>query len=208
MNKQIFATLAGVLFLTLLAAGCFLLIRALWHAFANLNPQLGAALVTGFFTVTVSITAVALGRYFEKVKEVDAAYRDKRLKVYEEFVDQFFALGAAEKSTEEVDKDFTKFLRDFNKRIVLWAGSRTVRSYVSLIKKMAVNPTAAPSIFAMEGFFRSMRGDLGLDNRSLEKGDLLALILRLDELDRFIAASKTNPNVTLQEISKKLPSDK
>jgi hypothetical protein len=160
MIKQIFATLAALLCLGALAVSCFLFIRALWSAFAN-SPQLGAALVTGSFTIIVSFGAVTLGRYFEKVKEVGAAYRDKRLKVYEEFVDRFVAIGATEKPPGEVDKDLVPFLRDFNKRIMLWAGSKTVRSYVSLMKKMSKAPTAAPSIFAMEGLFRSMRADLG-----------------------------------------------
>ncbi len=201
--KHLFVSIAGILILAALAIGCFLLLRVLWNAFAALNPQLGAALVAGFFTITVSISAVVLGRYLEKVKEVEAAYRDRRLKVYEEFVDRFYALTSSEKSVEEHQKDFTNFLCDFNKKILLWVGSRTVRNYAEMMKKISINPTAASSVFSMEDFYKAMRKDLGLENQSLRRGDLLALILRSNDLQQLLNLSRTNPDITLQDLSKK-----
>lgn len=201
--KQLFFATLGFVLLIALSAGLYLLVKAMWNAFAALNPQMGAALVTGFFTVTVSITAVAFGRYLEKAKEVEVAYRDKRLKVYEDFVDRFFALTAESGSEEQKQKEFTRFLRDFNKKMILWGGSRTVHTYVAMMHRMADDATAAKSVFSMEEFYQAAREDLGLENRKLVKGDLLALILRSDDVRRFLAASKTNPNVRLQDISPK-----
>jgi hypothetical protein len=65
-----------------------------------------------------------------------------------------------------------------------------------------VNATAAPSVFSMEDFFKAMRRDLGLDNRNLKRGDLLALIFRLKDLQQFLRASQANPNVSLQDLPK------
>lgn len=201
--KQLFFALLGFLLLAAIGAGLYLLVKALWTAFAALNPQMGAALVTGFFTITVSISAVALGRYLEKAKEVEVAYRDKRLKVYEDFVDRFFALTTESASEDTKQKEFTKFLRDFNKKMILWGGSRTVHTYVAMMHRITDDATAAKSVFSMETFYQAMRKDLGLENRALEKGDLLALLLRSDDFRRLLAASKTNPNVRLQDLSKK-----
>jgi hypothetical protein len=201
--KQLFFALLGFLLLAAIGVGLYLLVKAMWNAFAALNPQMGAALVTGFFTITVSISAVALGRYLEKAKEVEVAYRDKRLKVYEDFVDRFFALTAESVSEDQKQKEFTQFLRDFNKKMILWGGSRTVHTYVAMMHRMADDATAAKSVFSMETFYQAMRRDLGLDNRAIEKGDLLALLIRSEDLRRFLAASKTNPNVRFQDVSKK-----
>lgn len=186
--------------LVTLGIGLFLVLKLMWSAFSALDPQMGAALVTGFFTITVSITAVALGRYLEKVKEAEAAYREKRLKVYEDFVDRFYALTKDSPDADKRQAEFIAFLRDFNKKILLWAGSKAVHCYVDMMRRLAQDATAAPSVFSLEDFFKAMRNDLGLDNTQITRGDLLALVLRPDDISRFIAASKADPNVRLGDL--------
>lgn len=96
-----------------------------------------------------------------------------------------------------------KFLREFNRRIILWAGPETVRAYVDMMSRLSQNPTAAPTVFSMETFYKAMRKDLGLSNTGILRGDFLALILKADEARDFVAASSRDPNVTLQDISAK-----
>lgn len=199
MKQRLFQLFLAVFTLALLA-GAVLSLRYLWQSFAVLNPELGAALVTGFFTVTVSIVAVVLGRYFEKAKEITEVYREKRQKVYEEFIDQFLKLSAEETARPGKPDQMVKFLREFNRKIILWAGPHTVRAYVDMMLRLNENATAAPSVFSMETFYKAMRNDLGLSNTGIQRGDLLALVLRLGDLRAFLAASARNPNVTLKEV--------
>jgi len=204
--RQVFLFLLGLLLLLAVGIGLYLLLKTMWGAFSALNPQTGAALITGFFTITVSISAVALGRYLEKAKEVEVAYREKRLKVYEDFVDRFYTLVQSDESDEltpeEKQEGFTAFLRDFNRKILLWAGSETVHTYVVMMHRLADDATSASAVFSMEEFYKAMRSDLGLENNKLIKGDLLALWLRSHDCRKFLAACKTNPNIRLGELFK------
>ncbi len=199
--RQRLLQLFFLIFTLALLVGAVLALRYLWQSFAALNPELGAALVTGFFTVTVSIVAVVLGRYFEKAKEVGEVYREKRQKVYEEFIEQFLRLSTEETTKTGKSDQMVKFLREFNRKIILWAGPHTVRAYVDMMLRLNENPTAAPSVFSMETFYKAMRRDLGLSNAGIQRGDLLALVLRLSDLRDFLAASTRNPNITLSELA-------
>jgi hypothetical protein len=56
------------------------------------------------------------------------------------------------------------------------------------------------TIVLMEEFFQSLRADLGVSNRGVQQGDFAHLMLKHGEL--FVAAAKTNPNMTLTELAK------
>lgn len=43
-------------------------------------------------TVFVSTLTVVVGRYFERKREFDALYRDKKVEIYDEFLQKSFAL--------------------------------------------------------------------------------------------------------------------
>jgi hypothetical protein len=54
-------------------------------------PQgLGTALVAGFCAIVVSTLTVVLGRYYERTRELSALHRDKKIVVYDEFLEGFF----------------------------------------------------------------------------------------------------------------------
>lgn len=200
MKKRLLQ-IAGLVVLGVIAVGLYYGVRSLWIVFSTLNPELGAALVTGFFTVTVSIGAVVLGRYFEKAKEVTEVYREKRQKVYEEFIEQFQKITIEENSKPGKPDRMVTFLREFNRKIILWAGPDTVRAYVDMMSRLTKNSGAASTVFSMETFYKAMRKDLGLSNTGILRGDFLSLTLRFNEAEEFVAASRENPHITLQELA-------
>lgn len=53
----------------------------------------------------------------------------------------------------------------------------------------------------MEEFLRTLRRDIGLSNRGLERGLFIRMILRNPDL--FLTMAAANPKVTLQELSER-----
>jgi len=202
MYSRIKKAASALLGLAVVGCGSWIIYKitlTAWHAFTELNPQVAAALVTGFFTVTVSVSAVVVGRYLEKTKEINAAYRDKRVKVYEEYISNLLNLM---RQGGKQDADIASFLREFNKNVLLWAGPRALKAYTVFFVKISQDATSAETVFAMEDFFKAVRRDLGLGNNGLQKGDFLALILRIDDLLVFLSEYKRNPLVRLGDVDR------
>jgi len=109
--SQLFWTCLGLALLVGLTYGAIRLSFFLFSTLNSLNPLVAAALVAGVITITGSVFAVVLGRYLEKRKEVEAAFRERRLKTYEGFISTLMDLTSA-KSTE---KDLIPFLRQIAK---------------------------------------------------------------------------------------------
>jgi hypothetical protein len=124
---------------------------------------------------------------------VQAAFRERRLKTYEGFISTFMELT----SGKEQAKDLVLFLRQMNKEMILWAGPKLLKAYIAFFKQSVVNPTAGKSFFVLEDFYKAIREDLGHSNTGLDRGDILSLIIKLDELDPLLRNMKENPNYAL-----------
>ena len=82
----------GLAILLALAGGAGWLIYAFFRYLSAVPKELAAALVAAGATVLVATFTVMLGRYFERKKELDALYRDKKIEIYDEFLKEFFNL--------------------------------------------------------------------------------------------------------------------
>jgi len=128
---------------------------------ATLNLTVATAFVTGAVTIVASVSAVVVGRYFEKRKEVEQAFRERRLQAYERFVSR--------------------------------AGPRLLKAYTTFLQS-AKDAYAGKSFFMLEDFYRAMREDLGHSNRGIQRGDILTLILKGDELEKLLAGMQKDPH--------------
>src|SRR5205823_3670785 len=141
------------------------LVSFLITALATLNTSVAASLVTGSVTIVGSVLAVTLGRYLEKRKEVEAAFRERRLKTYEGFISTFMDLT----SGKEQDQDLVSFLRQMNKEMILWAGPKLLKAYIVFFRQTVLDPKAGKSFFILEDFYQAMREDLGHSNTGLSR---------------------------------------
>src|SRR5258706_16168497 len=59
--------------------------------YINSDPkETAAALIIGMATVLGATLTVTLGRYFERKRELNALYRDKKTEIYDEFLKKLF----------------------------------------------------------------------------------------------------------------------
>lgn len=171
-------------------------IRAVWVELVAVNPQLAVAVVAAATTLIASTATVMLGRYYERKKEVEAHFRAEKIKIYDEFLDELFKVFH---SAGDSSDDMVKFLREWQRKLVLWGGSNVLGAYFKWMNRLKSVPDAQ-TVFLMDEFFRALRADIGQNSNGLARGAFAHLVLRHGEF--FMQEAKKNPNITLEELSK------
>ena len=188
-----------VLSLTLLAALVWViswLAGHIWGQFKLLDPQISIGILTAATTVIVATLTVVLGKYYERMKDIEAHYRVKKTEIYDEFLCEFFKLFHSNGSE---DYDLVPFLRGWQRKMILWGGQEVLSKYIVWMTHLKKGVPNARTMFLIEDFFLEIRKDLGHKNNKLTKGTFVHLILQNPEL--FLAMENNNPNITLAELA-------
>ncbi|MCK9201535.1 MAG: hypothetical protein M0P59_06460 [Gallionella sp.] len=196
--KTLALALIGLALLAGLAGFVGWIIYAFFQYISSVPKELGAALVAASTTVIVATFTVMLGRYFERKKELDALYRDKKTEIYDEFLREFFTLFFDEDNTKDAAKDLVPFLREFTRKLILWSGPEVIEAFDAWKDHLAKGTPDAQSIFLTEAFLLAIRNDLRHNNKGLRKGFFARLFLKEGTL--FLQMAEKNPNITLAEL--------
>jgi hypothetical protein len=62
------------------------LLSSTWEKFSSLDTNLAVGVLTAVTTVLVAALTVSLGRYFERKKEIESHFREKKVGIYDEFL--------------------------------------------------------------------------------------------------------------------------
>ena len=62
------------------------------------------------------------GRYYERKKELDALYRDKKTSVYDEFLTNLFKQIHYPNPSLGPNQGFVDYLREYYRKMILWTG--------------------------------------------------------------------------------------
>ena len=194
-------TLLALAFLAALTALAIWAVRACFLYLSEVPKELGAALVAGAATVLVATLTVMVGRYFERKKELDALYRDKKTEIYDVFLKKFFNLTSTNTEThsDEASPDLVAFLREFTRTLILWSGPGVINAFLAWKEHLAKGIPDAQTMFLTEDLLTAIRQDLRHSNAGLKKGFFARIYLRESAL--FMAAATKNPNVTLTELA-------
>lgn len=142
-----------------------------------------------------------IGRYYERRKELDALYRDKKTEIYDEFLKEFFNLSSngATNDSDSTQKDLVKFLREFTRKLILWSGPEVIEAFVAWRDHIGKGVPDAQSIFLTEAFIMAIRNDLRHSNAGLRRGFFAKLYLKEGNL--FLALSAKDPTLTLAALA-------
>jgi len=197
--KKYISLFFGLVFLVALGWSIYWVVGTIWGQFRQLDTKISVALLTAATTVIVSTLTVVLGKYYERKKDIEAHYREKKTEIYDEFLKEFFDLFHNEEESEKKEQDMVAFLREWQRKMILWGGQDVLAKYVSWMGKLKQGEPDAQTMFMTEEFFLEIRKDLGHRNNKLTKGTFIHLILQNPEL--FLSMAKENPNITLAELS-------
>lgn len=199
-RKERIFTFIGFVLIGLCAWLIWWIFSSAWEKLSSLDTKLAIGILTASTTVIVAALTVSLGRYLERKKEIEAHFRDKKVEIYDEFLKEFFNLFSGDDEIAPNEHDLVSFLREWQRKMILWGGSDVLSSYLKWKKHLGVGEPNAQTMFLTEEFFKSIRKDLGLSNRGLEKGIFVHFILK--NADLFLEMAKKNPNITLAELGK------
>src|SRR5438874_71923 len=100
-----------------------------------------------------------LGRHYERKKEIEAHFRSDKIKMYDEFLQELFK--TFQQDGDAAKPDLVKFLREWQRKLVLWGGADVLRTYFVWMAKLKLGKPDAQTIFKMDEFFRALRADIG-----------------------------------------------
>ncbi len=181
--------LVGFFFLGLLVVVLGFVMRWVLQGLLRVDPELGAALATGFVAVVVTVLSVAVSKYYERKSTVEQALREQKVPIYEKLIDFIFRITFAEKRGESMpsDQEMVLFMTELTRDLVIWGSPDVIRSFSSfkrLSASLADSGAYIPIMFAVEDVFRAIRKDLGHGDTLLKKGDILAIYI--NDIDQYI----------------------
>jgi hypothetical protein len=153
----------------------------------SLDSEVAAAVITASATVVVSVVVVVLGRYYEKKRELEAQARDRKIPLYEKFIDFWFRVLYAEKlgEAQPSEQELLRAMVDFTRGSTVWASDSVIRKwrdarlqYVALGSQAQDQSNASiAALFGFEEMLLEMRKDTGHPRTRLARGDLLGLFI-------------------------------
>jgi hypothetical protein len=196
---QFVVLLATLALMIAAAAVLWKSVRVLLVYLVGVPKELGVALIAAAATIVVSTLTVVIGRYYERKRELDALYRDKKVEIYDEFLKQFFGVLFGSQNQSVQSEDMVPFLREFIRKLLLWSGPEPIATFTKWKEHMASEAPDAQSIFLTEDFLLALRKDLRHSNHGIPKGFFAQLYLKESAL--FLEAAAKNPKITLAELA-------
>ena len=190
----------GLALFMLFIWGGYRLITLFIEFFAKLDKTVAVAIVAGSVTVLTSTLTVVLGRYFESKRDREAAHREKKTELYNEFLGKLFSIFLADDEEKRKKEDLVPFLREVQRKLILWSGPDAVKAYAdwhAVLRKQG-NVPGAKSMIKMIDFFLALRSDLGHSNKGIKRDHLVSFMLKNPEL--FMAMYRKNADVSFAEI--------
>ena len=173
--KKFLSVIFGFIILVGLVWLVYWLADRVWSQFKQLDLKVSVALLTASTTVMVATLTVVLGKYYERKKDIEAHYREKKTEIYDEFLKEFFDLfysNEEDHSETTSDEKLVVFLREWQRKMILLGGQGVLAKYIAWVGHLKKGEPDAQTMFMTEEFFREIRKDLGHRTISYLKGRL------------------------------------
>lgn len=182
-------TFFQIIFVLLVLAGIFFgiwyVLYAIWKAFSGLQKEVVAAVVAATATFLVSFISIVLGKYYEKKLLIEKEMRDKKIPVYNEFIE--FLLNLMSNSRTMSEDEMKDFFKNFTQKILVW-GSDEVINHWSKYRRLSIKEAESginmETMFELENLLFAIRKDTGHKNSKIKKGDLLGLFI--NDIDDYL----------------------
>ena len=164
--RRLFTSLILLVVVSVIGFAGFRVVSWFWFQLRQLETPVSVGILSAMTTVLVATLTVALGRYYERKKDIEAAYRQRKTEIYDEFLKEMFRVfyGSQETRDGAATDALVEFLREWQRKIVLWGGQDVLVAYVDWMRKLKAGNADAEALFKTDGFFRAIRADLGHSN--------------------------------------------
>jgi hypothetical protein len=164
------------------------------NIFKELDPKISTSIIAGMFTVFAGLSVVIITQRQTKLREIAEAHRQKKIDIYNDFIDLASSLLASQNELMEVspieEKDLVKKLFKFKKEILLWGSPKVIKAELKLNESYIKDSDFI--LFYINDLYKSMREDIGLSNHNLNNNELIKLFINdPDEVDKMYKKFKS-----------------
>ena len=164
----------AILFLILLS---FVAISA-WKILAffvtqliTLDPKIAVPVIGAMTTAFITLAAAIITQRQTKLREREEAHREKKIEIYQKFIDLIAKITAGESQTKIIEKptedELTKALYDYKKDILLWCSANVIKTQLNFQRITPENNNNI--LFAVDKMYKAIREDIGLSNTGLPR---------------------------------------
>jgi hypothetical protein len=162
---------------------------AVWYVVTHAPEAIAAAVIAASATVLVSVFGTLATKHLERRQDIERQQRERKLEVYQQFMDYQFAVmqGVRSEMNAAKQREYDRAFRvSFPKNLISWGSEDIIKKYGAWVKWD--DPEASGDILGLEKILLAIREDLGYTNKELEAGDLLKTFL--EGVDELLAARK------------------
>ena len=205
--KQIFyALLVLSIFAFAVFIGVIYIFLPLWNSVKSIDVNLAAGLATAFASVLSVLAGVALNKHLERKHATEIHFRERKIEFYKEFLEKALPdlFGQEERNSKKIrkfnDSELVLFLRNWHAKLIIWGGPDVLLKYTEwlTILKATDDRPKAKSMLLLCDFLLSIRDDLGLSNKGINRDTFVWIIMKNPEI--FLNAVNINEETTLSEI--------
>lgn len=171
-----------------LVLGVFLLLIflavILWliiFVFNNI-PKLDAIVIVALITSVVSMVGIFVSKAIESNQKRKQYLYGKREEPYIEIIDLIYKQVYSIKSGNYPEDKMLSDLRNISQKLTIWGSDEVIKKWHNFIKCAKTSPGI--SFLKLEDVLFAIRKDMGLNNKALDKGDLLRFFV--NDIDEYI----------------------
>jgi len=153
------------------------------------DPKISASIIGGMFTIILGISVVLLTQYQIRRRNIEEAHREKKVKIYSDFlniVKNLFQQNNSNSSNVKKisDKKLVDFMATYKTNIILWGSPEVLIAQAEYESK---SQKGKNSFLELDNLYRAIREDIGLTNRGLKPLHFIKMYLSdPDELDNLM----------------------
>ena len=185
----------GFFLIAIVCVFVYFLFVSIGHFLSSLDQPLIVAILAASGTILASTITVVIGRIFERKREAESHFRQRKYELYYDLLKLLYELTQPESEMDNTVKRLTEWQRN----LILFAGPATIRHFVDWMNNLKSGKLTLRTVMLMEAFYRSLRSDLGISNFGLKEGDLAHLVLSHGDL--YLAMAKSNPDMPLSDLA-------
>lgn len=179
----------GLFFIICLFYGVYLISVKVIKIFLSLPPEISATIIAATSTIIVAVLSIVIGKYYEQKRVIENELRQKKIPMYESFIEFYFKILMAEKikAKKVTNQDMMKFFNTFTQELIVWGSDEMINLWSDYRRKHiddGSDKQGSPlqTMYDFEELLLAIRKDTGHRNKNISKGSLLGLFI--NDLDK------------------------
>jgi hypothetical protein len=137
-----------------------------------------AVIIGTMITAFAGITVALLTQEKIKRREIEEAHREKKVEIYQKFLDTVMSLIGGENQRISIqaptEQELVDNLFTFKKDILLWGSPNVIKSHLEFEE---ISSSKGDVFTAMNNVYKAIREDIGLSNAGLNNLELIKIFL-------------------------------